>query len=115
LKAEVQTSSVNKKSTISATKQFRLEATREMIKAKDSLVDIAQALNLSESTIIKYMEEMIEGDVIIDINYLLPSKKAQKEIWEGFKKNGNDKLRPVFEYCNGKYTYDEIRLCNLVN
>ena len=117
LKAEAQVSSVskkNKKSTTSATKQFRLEATREMIKAKDSLLDMAQALSLSEGTIIRYIEEIMEENMNIDINYLLPSKKAQKEIENGFKKYGNNKLKPIFEHCNGKYTYNEIRLLNLV-
>ncbi len=109
---KIQKEKKRKKSNMSETKRYRLEATVEMLKAKDTLADMAQALSLSEGTITKYIEEIIEEDVNIDINYLLPSKKTQKEIEEAFKKHGTDKLKPVFEHCNGKYTYDEIRLVN---
>ncbi len=112
---KIQKEKKKKKSNMSETKKYRIEATVEMIKAKDTLVDMVQTLSLSEGTIIKYIEEIVEDDASIDISYLLPSKKAQKEIEEGFKKHGNDKLKPVFEHCNGKYTYDEIRLVNIAN
>ena len=102
-----------KKSKTSATKQFRLEATKEMLKEKDILEDMASALSLSQGTIVKYIDEICSDDKNIDITYLLPPKKAQKEIKEGFKKYGNAKLKPVFEYCKGKYSYDELRLVQM--
>ncbi|MEA3322618.1 MAG: DNA helicase RecQ [Patescibacteria group bacterium] len=101
------------KGKMSETKKYRLEATKEMLKEKDTLEDIASALNLSQGTIIKYIGEICEGDKNIDITYLLPSKKAQKEIKEGFEKHGTAKLKPVYEQCNEKYSYDEIRLVNI--
>jgi len=111
---EVQEKKIKKEKT-SETKQFRLEATKEMIKEKDTLEDIASALQLSQGTIVKYIEEIIEEDVNIDVTHLLPSKKTQKEIKEAFKKHGNDKLKPVYEQCKGKYTYDEIRLVHVAS
>ncbi len=96
----------------SEAKKYRLDATKEMLKSKDSLEDIAEALGLSQGTIVKYIEEILEGENI-DIKYLLPNQKAQKEIREGFKKYGHTKLKPIYKHCNEKYTYDEIRLVGL--
>ncbi len=93
-------------------KQYRLDATKEMLKSKDSLEDMAEALGLSQGTIVKYIEEISE-DENIDIKYLLPNQKAQKEIIEGFKKYGHTKLKPIFKHCKERYTYDEIRLVAL--
>jgi hypothetical protein len=46
----------------------------------------------------------------VDISYLLPSKKAQKEIKQAFEKCDTTKLKPVYEHLNEKYDYDTLRL-----
>jgi ATP-dependent DNA helicase RecQ len=99
-----------KKSKTSASKQYRLDATKEMLKEKDSLEDIADALGLSQGTIIKYIDEILSQDSSVDISYLLPSKKAQKEIKQAFEKCDTTKLKPVYEHLNEKYDYDTLRL-----
>jgi hypothetical protein len=63
-----------------------------MLKAKDSLEDMANALKLSQETIVKYVEEVLKNKYV-DIQYLLPSTKVQKEIKKAFKKHGRTKLK----------------------
>jgi hypothetical protein len=44
-----------------------------------------------------------------DILYLKPEKKVFEKIETAFAICGKDKLKPVFDYLEGKYSYDEIR------
>ncbi len=94
----------------SAAKKERIETVTGMIEQKSSLADIADELNLSQGTIVKYIEEIVRNNEEIDISYLLPSKKVQKNIQKAIKKCGTDKLRPIFEECGEKHSYEEIRL-----
>jgi len=112
-KNRASSASKGKKGRMSETKKYRLEATKEMLKEKDTLEDIASALNLSQETIIKYIGEICENNTSIDITYLLPQKKSQKEIEKGFKKHGTAKLKPVYEQCNERYSYDTLRLMQI--
>ncbi len=105
---------LRKKANRSEAMQYRIDATKEMLKAKDSLTDIAQALDLSEETIVKYITEIVQEDENIDITYLLPDKKAVEEIKQAFKKYGTNKLKPIYEHCNEKYGYNQIRLVSFV-
>lgn len=96
--------------TRSAAKKERIETVIGMIEQKSSLIDIADELKLSEGTVIKYIEEIRQENEALDIDYLLPSKKAQKDIRQAIKKCTAEKLRPIFEECGEKYSYEDIRL-----
>ncbi|MEN8252289.1 MAG: DNA helicase RecQ [Patescibacteria group bacterium] len=97
-------------SNMSPAKRMRLNRTREMIKEKMSIAQIAKELKLSESTISDYVEEVVQQNANINIDYLLPEEKIQREIKKAFEKHGVEMLRPIYDECNEKYTYDEIRL-----
>lgn len=107
--------SESKKSIRSNAKQIRIDLVKELILQKKSLNEIAKEISLAESTIVQYIEEIIKEDNKIKIEHLLPGKKAQNEIKKAFKKCGNGKLKPVFEECGGKFSYEEIRLVGSVS
>ncbi len=94
----------------SEAKKERMDLAKRLIEQKISFDEIVKELKLAKSTVIQYIEEIAKEDKKIKIDYLLPPEKAQKQIEKAFKKFGNKKLRPIFEECGGKYSYEEIRL-----
>ncbi|XLQ20744.1 MAG: DNA helicase RecQ [Candidatus Moraniibacteriota bacterium] len=102
------------KGNTSSAKQLRLNRTKEMLEDKLSMEEMSEELQLAQRTIINYIEEIAEKNDV-DVEYLLPNKKVQKEIKEAFKKHGNDALRPIFDHCNEKYSYDEIKLVQIAD
>lgn len=102
--------SEDKKSVRSDAKQDRIDLVKELITQKKSFGEIVKEVGLAKNTVVQYIEEIVKEDNKIKIDHLLPAKKAQNEIKKAFKKCGNGKLRPVFEECGGKYSYEEVRL-----
>ncbi|MBT3356368.1 DNA helicase RecQ [bacterium] len=98
------------KSVRSGAKQERINSVQKLIGQKKTLEEITRKLSLSKNTIVGYIEEIIEDEKDLRIEYLLLSKKAQNEIKKAVKKNKTGKLRPIFEECEGRYSYEEIRL-----
>ncbi len=103
----------NKKSVRSDAKQERMDVVKKLIEQKNTLNEIVEELKLTKSTVVQYIEEISEEDKKINIEHLLPNKKAQKEIKKAFQKEGNGKLRPVFDYFKGLYSYEELRLVKI--
>lgn len=94
---------------VSTAKKERIDTVIAMVEQKSSLIDIADELKLSQGTIIQYIEGHMNKDPDLDIAYLLPTETVQKDIKSAIKKCGTDKLRPLYEECEEKYSYDEIR------
>ena len=87
---------------------FRI--TREFLKKKISLAEIAKERHLTEGTIISHIEKIINSGEKLDIDYLKPEKEIFKEVKKAFEKCGTGALSPVYRQLNGKYDYDMIRL-----
>ena len=90
------------------------QKTKEMILKKISIEKIAEIQGLKERRIIYHIEKLIEGEEKIDINYLLPSKENLETIKSAFEKIGIERLAPIYNYFEGEYSYDEIRLVRIV-
>jgi len=79
---------------------------------------IAKMRNLTQGTILCHIENLIntkkiEKDVlarIVPLNIF----HAIPQIHSVFKKLDTKKLSPVFEFFNGKYSYDELRIAKLM-
>jgi ATP-dependent DNA helicase RecQ len=87
--------------------------TKDLLKQKMSIADIAQERGLSEGTIIAHIEKLITSDEHVDIAYLKPAKKVFDEIQKAFVQCKTETLSPVFEQLNKKYPYDLLRLVRL--
>ncbi|HPA25731.1 MAG TPA: AAA family ATPase [bacterium] len=86
------------------------EKTKKFLVQKKSLLEIAQELNLTTGTILKYTEEIMSHKPALDFTYLLPEEKELQEITLAFENCGLELLRPVFDFCQEKYSYDALRL-----
>ncbi|MFW6233316.1 MAG: RecQ family ATP-dependent DNA helicase [Nanoarchaeota archaeon] len=94
--------------------KYNYKKTKELILKKFSVKDIARFQKLTEGTIINHIEKIILMREKIDINYLLPSKENFEIIKNAFEKLGYERLAPVYNYFNGNYSYDEIRLVRAI-
>ena len=80
---------------------------------KIPIADIAKTRGLAEDTIVSHIEKMSASGQNLDIEYLKPQPEIFDEIKTAFEKRGTETLSPVYEYLNGKYDYDIIRLVRI--
>ncbi|HDK42374.1 MAG TPA: RecQ family ATP-dependent DNA helicase, partial [Candidatus Pacearchaeota archaeon] len=89
------------------------QKTKEMILKKISIEEIAGIHGFKERRIIYHIEKLLEGGENIDINYLIPSKERFESIKSAFEEFGTKLLAPIYNYFNGEFSYDEIRLVRM--
>ncbi len=87
--------------------------TKKMISQKLSISEIADKQGFKYGTIVAHIKKLISNGEDIDIDYLKPPQERLEKIKTAFEKCGDEKLKPVFEYLKGEYSYDEIRLGKL--
>jgi len=90
------------------------QKTKEMILKRFSIEEIAKVQELKERRIIYHIEKLIGGGEKIDINYLFPSKENFEILKSTFEKIGLERLAPIYNYFEGKYSYEEIRLVRMI-
>ena len=103
--------SVGKSSSFSVSDKYL--KTKEMLSQKISLAEIAKKQGFQEGTIVRHIEKFISNGDEIDISYLKPAPEKLEKMKTAFEKCGDEKLKPVFDYLKGEYSYDEIRLAHL--
>jgi ATP-dependent DNA helicase RecQ len=100
--------------TTNSARQKFYTKTRELVTKKVSLERIAKNQNLTVGTIINHIEKLIDMGESLDFDYLkLPSDRYEI-MKEAFLQCGNEKLKPVFEYLNEKYSYEELKLVRVL-
>ena len=88
--------------------------TRELIIKKIPISRIAKNQNVKFDTIVNHLEKMIDTGVALDLEYLKLPKDRYKKIKNAFRACGDERLKPVFEYLDGKFDYDEIKLARVL-
>lgn len=91
----------------------KYDKTKEMLAKKLSIADIAFAQKLAEGTIVRHLEKLFAAGDILDVSYLVQQKDLEI-IQAAFEKLGYERLKPVHDFLDAKYTYDEIRLAKLL-
>jgi len=94
-------------------RQANFQKTQELIKQKISLEKIAEILGFAQGTIINHIEKIIESGERLDLEYLKMPADNFSTIKSAFAKCGEEKLKPVFEYLEEKYSYDDLRLARV--
>jgi ATP-dependent DNA helicase RecQ len=74
-----------------------------------SIEEIAKARNFSTRTIANHLAELIERKQPVDTDRLV-SPETQVAIQTAIETIGSQWLKPIYEYFEGRYNYDEIRL-----
>ncbi|MCK5510585.1 DNA helicase RecQ [Candidatus Parcubacteria bacterium] len=88
--------------------------TKELIIKKTPIKRIAKIQNLKSDTIVNHLEKLIDAGEKLDLEYLKLPRDNYETIKNAFIECGDEKLKPVFEYLNEKYPYDEIKLVRVL-
>jgi len=94
-------------------KKSTYEKTREFVKEKLPLEEIAKKRGMTIGTIISHLEKLQEMIVDVDFSYLKPQTDDLKKIKAAFKVTKSTKLSPVYKKLDGKYNYEDLRLARL--
>ena len=89
------------------------EIVKGMILKKLSLSEMAQMQKITEGTIVNYIEKVVKSDKSVDISYLLSSREDYENIKDAFEKIGLERLKPVYDYFDGSYSYDDLRIVRM--
>jgi hypothetical protein len=94
----------------------RLAQTLQAVRDADSLESAAKARGLTESTVVKHLEELHKAGKLApeDFAHILLDDEAVEEICAAIDKKGSEKLTPIFAYLRGRYTFEDIRLVRLL-
>ncbi len=104
----------------STTKQIRIrkpqyhQKTKELINKKIPIERIAKNQGKKIDTIVNHIEKLTDAGEKLDLEYLKLPKDRYAEISEAFFEIGDEKLKPVYEYLNGKFAYDELKLVRVL-
>jgi len=83
-----------------------------------SVQEIAQKRGLKERTILGHLEKLTDlgkielSDILLAMPSIILSDLPKIKVI--FNKLGADKLKPIYEYFGGKYSYEELRLVRMV-
>ncbi|MCK4539720.1 DNA helicase RecQ [Candidatus Parcubacteria bacterium] len=88
--------------------------TKELIIKKIPIKRIAKIQNLKSDTIINHLEKLIDAGEKLDLEYLKLPRDRYETMKNAFTECGDEKLKPVFEYLNEQYHYDEIKLVRVL-
>lgn len=70
---------------------------------------IADARGMSPTTIVGHLVELIEMEREVDIN-LLVEPERQQPIVQALQIIGDERLKPIYEFLESSYTFEEIKL-----
>ncbi|MCX6785396.1 MAG: RecQ family ATP-dependent DNA helicase [Candidatus Komeilibacteria bacterium] len=90
-----------------------VQKTKELILKKFSLEKIAQEQGFVLGTIIGHLERLLQAGEDLNLDYFKPKQDDFEIIKAAFSACGSEKLSPVFEYLQGKYTYDDLKVARL--
>ena len=90
------------------------QKTKEMISKKLPISEIAKIEGFKERRIIYHIETLLDGKEEIDINYLLPLNEDYIAIKQAFESLGMERLSPIYEFFNGKFSYEQIRIVRAI-
>lgn len=92
--------------------------TLKLWKEEKGIKQIADIRGLSEKTIFGHIEELVEkGKIEKDelMRMVQPDlKHALPKIHKAFKELNTEKLTPVFEHFNARYSYDDLKLARMM-
>ncbi|MDD4990172.1 MAG: AAA family ATPase [Candidatus Pacebacteria bacterium] len=92
--------------------------TLALIKQGKSISDISEERGIIQGTVIAHLENLVLREKVSyeELKQLIGNDLffEMPEICQAFRELDTDKLQPVFERFNAKYSYNEIRLARLI-
>ena len=84
--------------------------TKQCLQKKMSITETAKMVGYTPSTIIGHIEQLLELQESVDLNYLKLPANTYQYVKAVFQQHGKEKLKPVFEALQGKCSYDYLKL-----
>jgi hypothetical protein len=116
-----ESSIVNRRSGAKAKKPKKIpteEVTLALWNEGKDVYEIADARGISAKTVWTHIEELVGERKITHPalrRIMTPAiTKMLPEVSKAFKKLDTDKLTPVFDHFNGKYSFDDIRIVRML-
>jgi len=95
-------------------KESTYEQTKQLLLEGKTIAGIAKERNISETTVWGHVEKLIEQKAITtpELVHLQDAEyeKAEAKVLEAIAAEGDEKLKPLFEYCKEKIDYNTIRM-----
>ncbi len=94
----------------------RLEETLAAVRAAKTLREAAATRGLTESTILKHLEDLSKAESLAanDFAHLIEKPDGVHVMQDAFRTKGSERLTPVFQHLKGKYSYEDLRLARLL-
>ena len=86
------------------------DQTRQLLQKGMTVEEAAQHRGISQSTITRHIERLIQSGEQLDLLPLMPPQERFDTIRDAFTESGGTFLSPVKEILGEDYSYDEIRL-----
>lgn len=108
-----------KENRIKDTKISTLETTKELLKKRMTISQIAKERGLTRETIVKHIEDVVKKDANININHLKPNQKdinAVKKALRKIKTEDKSRLTPlkiILEKDENYMSFEKIRIAKL--
>ncbi len=85
--------------------------TLALLQSGISLEEIAKTRGVTLGTIIGHIEKLHDQKQLPNIHHLRPA--YVEELVDAFESMGTDTLKPIFEFFDGKYSYDQLKLARI--
>ncbi len=89
------------------------DSVRDLVRQGRSIGEIAEDRGLSQRTIIKHIETLVQEEEQINIDYLMPAEDRIAGIRDAFEQTGGHYLAPVRKLLGDDYSYEEINLVRI--
>lgn len=101
-----------------AAKESTYAETKRLLQEAKTVKEIAKMRDIAESTVWTHIEKLVADKLIVlsDFKDSLPVdwEDSYSEIRDAIEACGEEKLKPIFEYCKEKYDYNMVRLARIV-
>ncbi|OHA34175.1 MAG: AAA family ATPase [Candidatus Taylorbacteria bacterium RIFCSPLOWO2_01_FULL_45_15b] len=91
--------------------------TLELLKSKKNIKEIAEERSLALNTIIDHLEHLKKAKALDDEDLahlrMFSVDSDFSKIKEAYRALGAEKVKPIFEFFKGKYSYEKLRLARL--
>ncbi len=99
-------------------KESTYAVTKGLLREKKTISEIAKERNVKENTVWTHVEKLAE-DGEIELNDLIhleakDFEQNEKTVLEAIEELGDEKLKPLYEYCNEEIDYETIRLVRII-
>ncbi|MEI7451702.1 MAG: DNA helicase RecQ [Candidatus Falkowbacteria bacterium] len=88
--------------------------TKELLIKKIPVERIAKSQKVALGTVINHIEKLVDAGEKINLDYLKLPHDKYEIMKKAFIECGEEKLKPVFEYLDGKYPYDDLKLVRIL-